>query len=231
MQGAFISGLIIGFVGSLHCAGMCGPIAMVVHNHGNFGRSLIYNSGRILSYSLLGVVFGLLGEGLSLFGAQRSLTIAMGIMVMGLTIYPRFQARLINTPWNRIVIAPLRKNLNSLLTSKNGLGHGVIGLLNGLLPCGLVYLAVASGLALVDVGQALVLMVGFGLGTVPMMFGVGWGSLQIKKRLSSVVKFAVPSFAILVGILLVIRGLALDIPYLSPVMSFVGLGHGVVVCE
>ncbi|MEM7108609.1 MAG: sulfite exporter TauE/SafE family protein, partial [Bacteroidota bacterium] len=109
MQAVFISGLIIGLVGSLHCAGMCGPIALVAHNHGNFGRSLIYNFGRILAYTLLGLIFGLLGEGLSFFGIQRSLTITMGIVVVALALYPRFQSRLVHTPWNRIVIKPLRK--------------------------------------------------------------------------------------------------------------------------
>lgn len=231
MQAAFTTGIIIGFFGSLHCAGMCGPIAMVAHNHGSLTRSLIYNGGRILAYTLLGLAFGLLGEGLSFFGLQRSLTIAMGIMVIAFALYPRFQARLVNTPWNRMIINPLRKRLNALLNSKNGLGHGLVGFLNGLLPCGLVYLAVASGLALVDLGQAVLLMIGFGLGTVPMMLGVGWGSLQIKKRINNTVKFAIPSFAILIGVLLIVRGLALDIPYLSPVLSFIGLGKGIVVCD
>lgn len=231
MQTAFISGLVIGFLGSLHCAGMCGPIAMVAHNHGNLARGLIYNGGRIVAYTLLGLVFGLLGEGLSFFGVQRSLTIVIGIMVIAFALYPSFQAKLVNTPWNRMVITPLRKKLNSLLTTKNGLGHGLVGFLNGLLPCGLVYLAVASGLALVDLRAALALMVGFGLATVPMMLGVGWGSLQIKKRVSGTVKFAIPSFAVVVGVLLVLRGLALDIPYLSPVMSFVGLGQEIGICQ
>ncbi len=231
MHAAFFTGVVIGFFGSLHCAGMCGPIAMVAHNQGSWVRSLIYNTGRIAAYSLLGLTFGLVGEGLSFFGVQQLLTIVMGVMVIAFALYPRFQARLVNTPWNRMIIHPLRKRLNGLLKSKNGWGHGLVGFLNGLLPCGLVYLAVASGLALVDLRQALVLMIGFGLGTIPMMLGVGWGSLQIKKRIGSTIKFAIPSFAVLLGILLIIRGLALDIPYLSPVISFVGLGQGIMVCD
>ena len=231
MQTAFISGIVIGFLGSLHCAGMCGPIAMVAYNSGSLSKSLVYNSGRILAYGLIGLVFGLLGEGLSLFGVQRSLTIAMGITVVAFALYPGFQARLVNTPWNRFVVSPLRKRLNGLLHGSGSSGHAIVGFLNGLLPCGLVYLAVASGLALVDLGQALMLMLGFGLGTVPMMLGVGWGSMQLKNRVNGTIKFAIPSFAVLLGVLLVLRGLALDIPYLSPVMSFVGLGQGVTVCD
>ena len=225
-----VSGILIGFFGSLHCVGMCGPIAMTVHTHGTGLRPWLYNSGRLLAYVSLGLIFGILGEGLSLFGWQRSLSILMGVSVILLALYPKFQARLVNTPWHRYVITPLKKQLTGLLKSKNAISYAVVGILNGLLPCGLVYLAIASGLALMDLGQSLLLMTGFGLGTFPLMLGVGWGSSMLKRRLQGSLRFIVPAFAVVVGLMLVVRGLALDIPYLSPVVSFVGLGKGIMTC-
>ncbi len=226
-----LSGIVIGFFGSLHCVGMCGPVAMTIHHNGRGLRPVLYNSGRLTAYALLGLTFGLVGEGLSLFGWQRSLSILMGLSVIVFALYPRFQAKLVNTPWHRHIISPLKKQLTNVLQNKNPVTYLLVGLLNGLLPCGLVYLAVASGLALMDLGQAVLLMVGFGLGTFPMMLGIGWGSAVLKNRLQGGLKFIIPAFAVVIGLLLVVRGLALDIPYLSPVVSFTGLGKGVVICE
>ena len=226
-----VSGMLIGLFGSLHCVGMCGPIAMTVHTHGTGLRPLLYNVGRLIAYLSLGLVFGILGEGLSLFGWQQSLSILMGVSVILFALYPKFQSRLINTPWHRYIVAPLKKQLVGLLKSKNAASYVIVGVLNGLLPCGLVYLALASGLALMDLAQATLLMAGFALGTFPFMLGIGWGSSLLKKRLQGSLRFVVPAFAIVVGLMLVVRGLALDIPYLSPVVSFVGLGKGVVTCQ
>ncbi|TRX52667.1 sulfite exporter TauE/SafE family protein [Fulvivirga sp. M361] len=226
-----VSGLLIGLLGSLHCIGMCGPIATVVQGHGQTLSPLIYNMGRVMAYLILGLVFGLIGEGIALFGIQQTLSVFMGITVIVFALYPRFQGRLVNTPWHRMVISPLRKLLTGVLKKGGTLRFLFIGFLNGLLPCGLVYLAIASGLALVDLKQAVILMMGFGLGTLPMMLGIGWGAMQLKGKFSKAFRLIIPGFAVITGVFLVVRGLALDIPYLSPVASFVGLGNGVVTCH
>ena len=226
-----ISGLMIGLLGSLHCLGMCGPIATVIQSQKRKGKPLIYNAGRITAYITLGLIFGLMGEAAALFGAQQFLSITMGILVIVLALYPRFQHQLLQTPWHRFIIHPLRTHLNDVLRKGGTMRFLFIGFLNGLLPCGLVYLAVASGLALVDLKQTLLLMMGFGLGTLPMMLGISWSTTQLHRRFSTAYKMIVPGFAVMTGLFLIVRGLALDIPYLSPVASFIGLGNGIMTCQ
>ncbi|POY37511.1 hypothetical protein C3K47_07030 [Solitalea longa] len=217
-----IEALIFGFVGSFHCIGMCGPIALSlpVKNDLLINRVvsvLIYNLGRVISYSLIGLLFGLLGLGFKLAGFQQSLSIALGILILMIAIFPYFSKFRLNTSYILFKPIGLIKNAIAKLFSKPQLSSLFsIGLLNGLLPCGFVYLGIIWTTSLGSAYQGALFMVFFGLGTIPAMLGVGLMGNIIDLKLRNKIKRAIPAFMLLMGCLLIIRGLNLGIPYLSP---------------
>ncbi|MFI5221986.1 MAG: sulfite exporter TauE/SafE family protein [Bacteroidia bacterium] len=211
---AFLTGLF----GSFHCAGMCGPIALALPSTGNavhekiFSR-LIYNVGRIFTYAFFGALFGALGTGLKLAGLQQSISIGAGIIII-ISVLPsgKFSSGFSLKFFSNNIFGKLFQN-------KNLISMFAIGLLNGLLPCGFVYIALVGSLATQDIFQGSLFMFFFGLGTLPMMFSVSligqFLSIKIRSRIN---KF-VPVFAVFIGCLFIIRGMNLGIPYLSPKIS------------
>ncbi len=209
---------LLGLAGSLHCAGMCGPLALALPATGTgsvgyvAGR-LAYNLGRIVTYSLLGVVFGLLGKSLSLIGVQRWLSIGAGTFILaGLLLTHRHGLGL---PMVKAVTW-IKSGFGALLRRRTLGSLGLMGLLNGLLPCGLVYAACAGAAATGSLLTGLVYMALFGLGTVPLMLGIGISGKALPVSLRFRLQQLVPFSLALVGALLILRGLALGIPYLSP---------------
>jgi len=213
--------LLIGFAGSLHCAGMCGPLVLAMPaTPGKFGShlagKLAYNAGRIVTYATLGLLFGLFGQMLGLAGFQRWVSIAAGVAILlSLLALPlRNATTLIARPVNTLKIA-----LGKLLKARSLPAQFSFGALNGLLPCGLVYVACAAAAATGDALAGVQYMALFGLGTVPMMLGLGLAGrmlhLQFQLRLQKLVPV---SLGIMAG-LLILRGLGLGIPYLSPQLN------------
>ncbi|MGD8426670.1 MAG: sulfite exporter TauE/SafE family protein [Balneolaceae bacterium] len=217
-----LAGVAFGFLGSFHCIGMCGPLALALPGAGQKTTSLIisrtiYNLGRVITYSTLGIVVGLLSKMISISGFQQGLSIGIGVLILlGLSI-SAFRNKI-----NQLKAYPsqLMKNatkpIQSLFKKGNTTSLFLIGLLNGLLPCGFVYMALVTALTSGTVLKSLCFMAGFGFGTVPAMLGVslasGFISVSIRRRLK---QFS-PYFIALVGILLILRGLNLAIPFLSP---------------
>ena len=220
----------IGFFGSLHCLGMCGPIAMSMYSHSWF-KSILYNSGRVVSYAALGAILGSIGTVASLFGIQQELSIAAGVAVLLIVLVPRLQNIKIFTPWQKNIIKRLRSVLTKAIAWRSTLSYFLTGVLNGLLPCGLVYLAAITAIASGSISESMLTMMAFGVGTWPMMLAIGWGTSLAKGSILRKMKFAIPVFAILMGSILIIRGLGLDIPYLSPVLELAGLGLEIPVCR
>lgn len=209
---------LLGLVGSAHCAGMCGPLALALpatgSNRGTFlaGR-LLYNVGRIVTYTLLGAVFGLLGEGFALAGLQRWVSLLGGLVILlGLIASSRFAPGL---PILRVV-GWLRSKLGRLLKERSFTANFAFGLLNGLLPCGLVYVAALGAAALGDWLLGLAFMAAFGLGTVPMLLALGLAGPRLQWLLRGKVERLVPATMALAAVLLLLRGMGLGIPYLSP---------------
>ena len=217
-----IAPLILGLLGSFHCVGMCGPIAIVLPLKGKswFFRifnGVAYNLGRSVTYGLLGFIFGLAGAGLSLAGLQQKVSIAMGLVMILIVVLPwifggSFSAENLGTPvFNRI-----RKPLTRLMQSGSTGALFLIGLLNGLLPCGLVYVALAGAIGTGNLSASVLFMVIFGLGTLPLMLLVSLAGNMVGKTLRSRINKWIPAVVILVGILFILRGLNLGIPYISP---------------
>ncbi|MEM8762205.1 MAG: sulfite exporter TauE/SafE family protein [Bacteroidota bacterium] len=216
------SALVLGFLGSLHCLGMCGPIAFMLSlDHTSttkkMGQLILYHLGRILAYALLGSVFGLLGKSFELFGLQQKLSIGVGIMMIVLAFFPSVASVFQKTfkPWQRWIIK-LRSIMGTELKKRTPDTFLTIGFLNGLLPCGLVYMAILAALAIQSPWGATLYMMLFGLGTIPLMsaivFSKGWFQRNFKMGFNRFI----PIFIGVMGALFIIRGLGLGIPYLSP---------------
>lgn len=209
---------LLGFVGSAHCAGMCGPLALALPGGGGArstfvaGR-LLYNFGRIITYALMGAAFGLLGHGFALAGLQRWVSLVVGAMILlGLIVSPRFANAV---PVTRAV-SWLKSALGNLLRRRALSSLFGIGLLNGLLPCGLVYVACAGATASGNVASGVKYMIAFGLGTLPMMLALSLAGHQLRFVLRFKVQRLIPVSLAIVGTLLLLRGMALGIPYVSP---------------
>lgn len=216
------SALIFGLLGSFHCVGMCGPIAfMLPVDRSNSVKKItqisIYHVGRLFAYSLIGLVFGLLGKSLYIFGIQQQLSIIIGILMIIVVIVPvqTFNTYNFSKPIYK-VISKVKSSLGSALKKKTADTFLTIGFLNGFLPCGLVYMAVFASLTMQNVFQGSLYMILFGLGTIPLMTSAIYLGKFLNTSIKQRIQKAIPVFVVIIGILFIIRGLGLGIPYLSP---------------
>lgn len=223
----YITAFTIGLVGSFHCIGMCGPIAFAlpVKKNTPFYRvfsGTIYNIGRITTYILFGVLFGTLGQGISTASTQQGISIALGIVFILSVILPKSIINKINpTSTIGFYISKVKVGLSKLLSSSSSPNLLLIGLLNGLLPCGLVYAAIGGSIATGKTIDGALYMFAFGLGTLPMMFTAVLLSNFITIGFRNKIKKLIPVFVIILGCLFILRGLNLNIPFLSPKINVV----------
>jgi sulfite exporter TauE/SafE len=220
---------IVGLFGSMHCIGMCGPITLALpgfHNHipKVVSSRLLYNIGRTITYAFMGALIGLAGEGISLAGAQRWVSIASGILLIVIVLIPSSLSSRFN------ILKPayhftdyLKKKFGPLLKSNSLSSVFVIGVLNGFLPCGLVYVALAGALATGSLVQGTLYMAFFGLGTIPLLFAFSvFGQFigaSVRRRFNKIV----PVFIVVLGIIFILRGMNLGIPYISPKLGAGGM--------
>lgn len=214
--------LVLGFAGSFHCIGMCGPIALALPVgryswSGKVGGILLYNAGRMTTYSILGLVFGLIGRGFSLMGLQQVLSIVLGIVIIAAVVFPtglmtKMEQRVSDIP----LLGSVKSSIRSLFRRPGFSSFYLIGVLNGLLPCGFVYMALPMAMAVGAAGEGAAFMAAFGAGTVPAMMLVSFSHSIFSSTFRSRVRQVLPVFMLVLGSLLIIRGLNLGIPYLSP---------------
>ena len=212
----------IGFIGSFHCVGMCGPIAIALplKNQNWFSKivsGLVYNSGRIITYGLMGLIFGLMGRGLQLAGFQRWTSIILGALLIITAVYPlifkqKIQIESLFTGYTYRLIGRLKK----LFSTRSFFSLFSIGLLNGLLPCGLVYVALTGAINTNSVLKGILYMVEFGVGTVGLMLAVSLSGSVVSINFRNKIRKAVPYFVVILGLMFILRGMSLGIPYLSP---------------
>jgi sulfite exporter TauE/SafE len=219
------SAIILGLLGSVHCVGMCGPIAFIIPvDHSNGLRRILqvslYHLGRIITYGIIGLIFGLLGKGFYLFGIQQQLSITIGaIMILLVTIpYRIFNKHKITIPITRI-ISKIKNALGKELKKKTPDTFLTIGFLNGFLPCGLVYMAVFGALASGTALHGSLYMVYFGLGTIPLMTIAIYMGNFLKGKIKQYINRSIPIVIIIIGVLFILRGMGLGIPYLSPIQE------------
>lgn len=218
-----------GFLGSLHCIGMCGAIVMALpKSTGKFGKWLIgrllYNSGRITTYGILGVIVGILGHGIKIAGFQQWLSIIMGVAILiALFFSYSLEQQIVKIPILDKFFFRLKQNLGKLLAINSHSSLYSIGLLNGLLPCGFVYLGLAGAMnsGCWECGGKYMLL--FGLGTLPALLGFSFVMQFIPKNFfNSSLIFR--SMMVIFAFMLITRGLNLGIPFLSPNMNAIASG-------
>lgn len=218
----YLTGLLLGLMGSVHCLGMCGPIALALpvgrfSTAGKVTAALAHQLGRILTYGFLGLIFGVVGKGFAMAGFQQWVSVVMGSLMVALAFWPALHGKTYAAfaPLGKLA-AQLKKPMGALIRQKTAPGFLVLGLLNGLLPCGLVYVALAGSLAAGTPTGGATFMLAFGLGTAPALFitvlASGFLTANFRLRLQKMIPVAL----VVVGLLFVLRGLGLGIPYLSP---------------
>lgn len=223
LMSTLIAGFTIGILGSFHCVGMCGPIALVlpVGNAGKWNRLLyilLYNIGRASGYALIGLLFGWLGSRLFIGKYQQILSVSLGILILFFLFFAEFLS--FKIPFFDSYTAKLKQYIVHFFKSeKHYYTFWIIGFLNGFLPCGLVYMALAGALATADIGHSVLFMLAFGLGTFPIMFLVIVSGKYISMQWRNRMRRVVPYFIGIMAVLLILRGLNLGIPYVSPKMN------------
>jgi sulfite exporter TauE/SafE len=201
---------------------MCGPIAMMLpvdrNNQAKKTSQIVtYHIGRLSAYAIIGLVFGLLGKGLFLAGIQQKLSIFIGVAMILIILIPEkvFAKYNFSKPVFKL-ISKIKTTLGSQFKNKSYKSLFTIGLLNGFLPCGMVYVALFGAIAMQNEFYGVLYMILFGLGTVPLMSSVVYLNTFLTIRARNKIQKFIPFFAIIIGILFIFRGLGLGIPYISP---------------
>ena len=211
----------LGFASGFHCLGMCGPIALSLglskKQQVNFHlQNLTYQFGRILTYSFLGAIVGIVGEGFQLAGFQKYISILAGILLITMALFSFGGDFTSKIPAISNALLKVKINLGKLLRKTDYSSRFLTGILNGFLPCGMVYMALTASLAAGGIWQSSTFMVFFGLGTFPFMFAaVLFGNILNATVRNKILKI-VPVFMLILGALFILRGMELGIPYVSP---------------
>jgi sulfite exporter TauE/SafE len=214
--------LVLGLVTGIHCIGMCGPIAISLplketSKFSKVSSAMLYNLGRAITYALMGMVFGFFGQSFALAGFQKWVGIVMGSIMVLYVIFPAiFKNSFSLEKFGYKYTAPLRSRLAKLFGKRSYSSLFIIGILNGLLPCGPVYGALFAAIATGSVVYGTVFMFIFGIGTIPIMLTLSLIGNKINNSLRTKLAKLIPIFIVILGLLFILRGLSLGIPFLSP---------------
>lgn len=217
-----VSALGLGFASGFHCIGMCGPIALSLGLTKEkalafYLQNITYQLGRVFTYALFGALLGLLGEGLDLVGFQKYLTIFSGVLLIIMAFFSfgnsGFSSKI---PFLQSILLKLKLNLGRFMQKSGYSSRFLTGVLNGFLPCGAVYMALTASLAYGGVQEGALFMGLFGVGTIPFMFVVVLLGNFFTQALRTKVLKVIPVFMAVLGIIFILRGLELGIPYISP---------------
>ena len=216
------SAFILGLFSSLHCVGMCGPIAMMLPvDHQNEVKKvtqiITYHLGRLTAYSVIGLIFGLLGRGFLLAGIQQKTSVFIGIMMILIVLIPEriFSKYNFSKPVYKI-ISNIKSSLGNQFKKKSYKSLFTIGLLNGFLPCGMVYVALFGAIAMQSASFGVLYMLLYGLGTIPLMTVVVYINALLKLPFRNQIQTIIPYVTVIIGVLFILRGLGLGISYVSP---------------
>lgn len=201
---------------------MCGPIAMMLPVDRNNATKkatqvLTYHIGRLTAYGTIGLIFGLVGKGFFIAGIQQNLSIFIGVAMIAVILIPeKIFAKYNFSKPVFVLISKIKATLGSQFRNKSYKSLFTIGLLNGFLPCGMVYVALFGAIAMQDASFGVLYMVLFGLGTVPMMSSVVYINSYLTIPIRNKIQKVIPYVAVIIGVLFILRGLGLGIPYVSP---------------
>jgi uncharacterized protein len=207
----FVTAFILGLTGSLHCVGMCGPIAMMVNGNGSRNllvNRLLYNSGRMVTYVAMGVVVGLLGKIVQWGGVQGKVSVGVGVLIILALFVPKIQSFFL--PSLSRFVSKLKLAFAQHLKSRKTFSAAVTGLLNGFLPCGLVYAALAIALVQATPVQSAGVMVLFGLGTLPALLLVAYSWQRIRRIIPWSFQRIQTVMLVAVAVIMIWRGLSAE---------------------
>ncbi len=218
-----LAAFLLGFLGSFHCIGMCGPIAIALPQHEGkkniiFTSALLYNFGRVITYALIGLLFGTIGKGLFIGGFQQIVSIATGVLIILFVAFPY----ILPSKFKQVSVLKIpiiRSAFSKAFQMKSFSAYLILGLINGLLPCGFVYMALSGAMLTGTTLDGSLFMFFFGLGTIPAMFSLSVMGSFVNLNFRNKIKKAIPAFSIIVGMILILRGMNLGIPYISPLMK------------
>jgi sulfite exporter TauE/SafE len=216
-----IPGFLLGLISSFHCIGMCGPVALLLpvkHTTpgGKLKAILSYNIGRVVTYIVLGTLLGLLGQRFFIAGFQQIFSVVLGIVILLVLISFMLNKRFFHLQPSGMLFKPVQMFVAKQMNSQHPLAAFFIGMGNGLLPCGMVYFAIISALATGTMVSGGLFMLAFGLGTIPLMLTLSYFGSFVNIHIRNKIQMATPFFIGFIGVLLILRGLNLNIPYVSP---------------
>lgn len=209
----------LGLFGSVHCVGMCGPLALSVPSMQSrwwlvVADKVLYNTGRVITYTFLGLLIGFIGKQLWVYGLQQGVSLLSGLLIVFAGLSRIFKISIAGKAWSSNFLLPFNRML--IYALQHRAGHFIIGVLNGFLPCGFVYLALVGALNTSSPLAAANYMFCFGAGTFPLMLlatvSAGFAGPAVRRRINK----AIPYFMVFLGCWFILRGLNLNIPYLSP---------------
>jgi len=221
----------MGLFGSLHCVAMCGPLLLALPSVGEnqwakAKNRLVYQIGRILTYGVIGLFIGFIGIGISMQGWQQVLSIATGVALIFIALFHFLGTK--NSSILKIqqkLLAPLIKQMGYWLHKPGG--SFMTGILNGVLPCGMVYMALATALNTGSAVNGARFMILFGLGTLPLLLATAIAGNFIKSKIPFRLSAWLPFLFLIMGSWFILRGANLDIPFLSPVIY----PSGMILCD
>ena len=225
METIFIPAFILGVISNLHCLGMCGPIALAIPLNRSSKSAMLfgilqYHLGRVLVYVILGYIVGYIGMGIKLFGVLQAISIIAGI---GIIIYAwRNKLTFFKNPFTSSLrhTSLLSRSMGKIMRSESPVKLFLLGALNGLLPCGMVYTALITAVVLGTPILSATSMLAFGLGTLPGLVAFSLFAQQLGNPIRSKINRYLPYLITVVGLLIILRGMNLNIPYISPKVSF-----------
>lgn len=224
MTSLLITAALLGLAGSLHCVGMCGPLVLALPNQSSLHKqclnNILYQLGRILTYALLGALVGSFGKSLSFIGFQQPLSLSVGICLLIFLFLPnQLKTKLEISISHLFFTRQIKKMWAYFFKMQNSLAFFMVGIMNGALPCGLVYAALAGAMAGESALHGALFMVSFGFGTTPLLLATVSAKSLFTKKLRPYREYLLPFSLSTMAILLILRGASLDIPYLSPIIQ------------
>jgi sulfite exporter TauE/SafE len=220
-----IGGYISGLLGSIHCVGMCGPITLAIPRSENPIKHLLnvmlYHTGRVITYILLGLLFGSIGHVIQVFVIQRYFSIGMGVLLLLIILIP-FISKKAN-PTGGLYIkfnSFIQSTMSRLFKSKHPVRIFGLGLTNGLLPCAMSFTAIIASMGMGSLNYSMLFMLSFGLGTLPLLLIFNLFISRIKLKNQKIRKILIPILGISLAILFILRGMDLNIKYISPTLEY-----------
>lgn len=216
----YFSAFLIGLAGSVHCVGMCGPLALAIPGASKdkgftfFLRTIAYQISRISGYGVLGLIVGFFSQGMQFTGVQPYFSLLSGILLLFLGFFgiiPEVNA-FSKYPIIQHFQVKINRIIGTVMTNEHFSTPFVLGFLNAMLPCGMIYIALGTGLSSGNMSEAALYLISFGLGTLPLMFMVSLSGQFLSLQMRRSWQKAIPIIFMISGIILIYKGMNIALP-------------------